>query len=64
MGLRSITGLWVVALGLAGCGATEVGRSPVHVDRVVAGSPEDEAALREAVTAALEGLRLNDAAHL
>ena len=54
MGLRSITGLWVVALGLAGCGATEVGRSPVHVDRVVAGSPEDEAALREAVTAALD----------
>lgn len=53
MGLRSITRLWVVALGLAGCGATEAGRSPVHVERVVASSPEAEAALREAVTAAL-----------
>jgi hypothetical protein len=53
MGLRSITRLWVVTLGLTGCGATEVGRSPVHVDRVVASSPEAEMALREAVTAAL-----------
>jgi len=53
MGLRSITRLWVVALGLAGCGAADVGRSPVQVDRVVASSPDDEAALREAVTGAL-----------
>lgn len=53
MGLRSITRLWVVALGLAGCGATEAGRSPVYVERVVADSPGAETALREAVTAAL-----------
>ncbi len=53
MGLRSITAAWVVALGLLGCGATDVGRAPVLVDRVVASSPDDEAALREAVTGAL-----------
>jgi hypothetical protein len=53
MRLRSITRLWVVALGLAGCGATDVGRAPVFVDRVVASSPGDEAVLREAVTGAL-----------
>lgn len=53
MGLRRIAALWVVALGLAACGVEDGGRAPVLVDRVLAGSPADEAALREAVTAAL-----------
>ena len=53
MRLRSITRLWVVALGLTGCGADEVGRAPVTLDRVLASSPEDEAALREVVIDAL-----------
>jgi len=53
MRLRSITAAWVVALGLVGCGATDAGRAPVLVDRVVASSPDEEVALREAVTGAL-----------
>jgi len=53
MGLRSITLRWVVALGLAGCGAEDGGRAPVLIDRVLASSAEDEAALREVVSEAL-----------
>ena len=53
MGMRLMTTVWALVSALAGCNPADSGRSPVLIDRVVASSPEDEAALREVVTDAL-----------